>query len=99
MKRKHPQNLWERYSDDAIIHCRTEEEAKELLVQLNKRMAECKLELHPDKTKTVYCRSDVNLERHEHGSFDFLGYTFRKRIVKSKHGNFFNSFTTAASTF
>ena len=60
-------------------------------------MAECKLELHPDKTKIVYCRSDVNPERHEHESFDFLGYTFGRRIVKSKQGNFFNGFTPAVS--
>lgn len=97
IKRKHPQNPWERYADDAVIHCRTEEEAKVLLLQLNERMTECKLELHPDKTKIVYCRSDVYPEHHEHESFDFLGYTFRRRIVKSRHGNFFNSFTPAVS--
>lgn len=97
MNQKHPQNPWVRYADDAVIHCRTEEEAKALLVQLNKRMTDCRLELHPDKTKIVYCRSDVNPERYEHESFDFLGYTFRRRIVKSKHGNFFNSFTPAVS--
>lgn len=97
MKRKYPHNPWERYADDAVIHCRTEEEAKALLVKLDKRMAECRLELHPQKTKIVYCRSDVNPEHHEHESFDFLGYTFRRRIVKSKHGNFFNGFTPAVS--
>jgi RNA-directed DNA polymerase len=97
MELKHHQNPWERYADDAIIHCRTEEEAKALLAQLNVHMAECKLELHPNKTKIVYCRSDVNPERHEHESFDFLGYTFRRRIVKAKRGNFFNGFTPAVS--
>jgi len=90
-EQKHPQNPWERYADDAVIHCRTEQEAKTLLFQLNTRMAECRLELHPDKTKIVYYRSDVNPEHYEHESFDFLGYTFRRRIVKSKHGNFFNA--------
>lgn len=97
MKRKHLHNPWERYADDAVIHCRTEEEAKALLVKLDKRMAECRLELHPQKTQIVYCRSDVNPEHHEHESFDFLGYTFRRRMVKSKNGNFFNSFTPAVS--
>jgi RNA-directed DNA polymerase len=61
------------------------------------RMTECKLEVHPGKTKIVYCKSDVYPEHHEHESFDFLGYTFRRRIVKSRHGNFFNSFTPAVS--
>lgn len=98
MKFKHPQNRWERYADDALIHCRTEEEAKAVLVHLHERMTECKLELHPTKTKIVYCRSDVNPERHEHESFDFLGYTFRRRIVRSKRGNYFNGFTPAVST-
>jgi Retron-type reverse transcriptase len=58
MKQKHPLNHWERYADDAVIHCWTEEEAKALMVQLNERMTECKLEVHPGKTKIVYCRSD-----------------------------------------
>jgi len=97
MEWKYPKNPWERYADDALIHCQTEEEAKGLLVQLKERMAECKLELHPDKTRIVYCRSDVNPERHEYEAFDFLGYTFRRRIVKSKRGNYFNNFTPAAS--
>jgi RNA-directed DNA polymerase len=78
MKQKHPHNPWERYADDAVIHCRTEEEAKALLVQLDKRMAECRLELHPQKTKIIYCRSDVNPEHHEHESFDFLSETYCK---------------------
>lgn len=93
MKQKHPQNPWERYADDGLIHCWTEEEAKTLLLQLNGRMAECKLGLHPDITKIVYCRSDEYSEHHEHKSFDFFGYIFRRCIVKSKYGNFFNSFT------
>ena len=84
MKRKHPQNPWERYADDAVIHCRTEKEAKTLLMQLNKRMAECRLELHPDKTKIVYCRSDVNPGHYEHESFDFLGYTFRRAYCEEQ---------------
>lgn len=60
-------------------------------------MLKCKLEIHPEKTRIVYCRSDKNTERHEHESFDFLGYTFRRRLVKSKYGNFFNAFTPAVS--
>ncbi|MEG1254882.1 group II intron maturase-specific domain-containing protein [Clostridium sp.] len=58
---------------------------------------ECKLEIHPDKTRIIYCRSDKFNSRHEHESFDFLGYTFRRRYVKSKYGNFFNAFTPSVS--
>jgi RNA-directed DNA polymerase len=97
MEIKHPRNPWARYADDAVIHCHTKEEAIRLLESLNKRMNECKLELHPDKTKIVYCRSDSFPHRYENESFDFLGYTFRRRLARSKYGNFFNSFTPAVS--
>ena len=97
MKREFPENEWVRYADDGIIHCRTKEEAEYILGKLKERMLKCKLEIHPEKTRIVYCRSDKNTERHEHESFDFLGYTFRRRLVKSKYGNFFNAFTPAVS--
>lgn len=97
MEKQFPQNPWARYADDGVIHCRTKEEAEQLLGTLKKRMLACKLEIHPEKTRIVYCRSDKYPERHEHESFDFLGYTFRRRLVKSKSGNFFNSFTPAVS--
>lgn len=67
------------------------------VVQLKERMNECGLELHPEKTKIVYCQSDKNNGNHENQTFDFLGYTFRKRQVKSKYGEFFNGFTPAVS--
>lgn len=97
MERKYPQNPWVRYADDGVIHCRTEEESKALQEKLKERMIACRLELHPEKTCIVYCRSDVNSERHKHESFDFLGYTFCRRIVRSRKGNFFNGFTPAVS--
>lgn len=92
-----PHNPWCRYADDGIAHCRSKEEAERLVEKLQKRMLECKLEIHPEKTRIVYCRSDKYPERHEYESFDFLGYTFRRRWVKSKAGNFFNGFTPAVS--
>lgn len=97
MHRKHPNNPWVRYADDGLVHCGTRDEAQQILRGLEERLLSCKLEIHPEKTRIVYCRSDRFLERHEHESFDFLGYTFRRRLVKSKHGNFFNSFTPAVS--
>jgi len=97
MEKKFPANQWVRYADDGIVHCRTKEEAEYIARELKKRMLECKLELHPEKTRIVYCRSDKFIGRHEHESFDFLGYTFRRRHVRSKYGNFFNTFSPAAS--
>ena len=92
-----PQNQWVRYADDGIIHCKTKEEVEYILGKLKERMPECKLEIHPEKTCIVYCRSDRNTGRHEYESFNFLGYTFRRRFVRSKYGNFFHAFTPAVS--
>jgi RNA-directed DNA polymerase len=97
MYRENPQNPWARYADDGVIHCRTKEEAEQLLSKLRIRLQECKLEIHPEKTRIVYCRSDKFQGKHENESFDFLGYTFRRRWIKSKRGNLFNGFTPAVS--
>lgn len=97
MVTQNPNNPWARYADDGVVHCQTKDEAEQLLARLKTRLATCKLEVHPDKTRIVYCRSDKNTERHEYETFDFLGYTFRCRFTKTKKGNFFNSFTPAVS--
>lgn len=94
----YPNNPFERYADDAIIHCRTEEEARTIKQALSERMEQCQLELHPQKTKIVYCKDDKRKEEAEISSFDFLGYTFRKRTAKSKNGQLFNGFNPAIST-
>ena len=97
MKGTQAGNPWERYADDAVIHCRSKGEAEKLRSQLEKRMADCKLELHPEKTRIVYCKSDQNRGSHENESFDFLGYTFRIRYVKNRKGEYFQGFNPAAS--
>lgn len=93
----YPNNPWVRYADDGIINCQTEAKAKEILEALKIRARECGLEIHPEKSKIVYCRSDIFNERYENESFDFLGYTFRRRNIKTKNGNFFNTFSPAVS--
>jgi len=97
MQTQNPGNPWVRYADDAVIHCQTKEEAEALLERLKVRLEECRLEVHPEKTRIVYCRSEKNKERHEHESFDFLGYTFRCRKVLTKFGKITSSFTPAVS--
>jgi RNA-directed DNA polymerase len=97
MERKNPENPWARYADDGVVHCQSKEEAEQVLEKLRGRLKECKLELHPEKTRIVYCRCDKFQGRHENESFDFLGYTFRRRWVKSKQGKFFYGFTPAVS--
>lgn len=97
MKRNRPQNPWARYADDGVAHCRTRGEAEELLGQLHRRFRECGLELHPDKTRIVYCKDDDRRGDFPEIKFDFLGYTFRPRRSKSRHGKFFINFTPGVS--
>jgi RNA-directed DNA polymerase len=88
---------FERYADDAVVHCETKAQAQHVLEAIAQRMAQVGLELHPDKTRIVYCK-DANRQRsHEHERFDFLGYTFRPRLSKSKDDHFFVNFSPAIS--
>jgi Reverse transcriptase (RNA-dependent DNA polymerase) len=73
----------ERFADDVIVHCRTEREAKEVRAAIGERFRNCGLELHPEKTKIVYCK--VRKGSHTHEKFDFLGYEFRPQKTKESH--------------
>jgi len=90
MDREFPGSPWERYADDAVIHCNTEAQARSLWAALSQRLGSLGLELHPDKTKVVYCKDANRRGNSEHTSFDFLGYTFRARRAKSRQGYFIN---------
>jgi RNA-directed DNA polymerase len=97
MRKTYPQLPFERYADDAIAHCRTETEAQQLLEAVEARMRECRLELHPVKTKIVYCKDEDRRGTYRNEKFDFLGYTFRPRRSKSRYGKFFINFSPAVS--
>ncbi len=87
-----------RYADDGILHCRTEAEANRMREQLAVRLRECGLELHPEKTRVVYCKDSNRNGKHVNVQFDFLGYTFRPRFAESRAGaRFVGSATTAVS--
>jgi group II intron reverse transcriptase/maturase len=89
---------WCRYADDGLVHCRSEEEAQHMLEVLKQRFGSCGLELHPVKTKIVYCKDGSRKGRYEHTSFDFLGYTFRRRLCRNrKRNSVFVNFTPAVS--
>ena len=88
---------FERYADDAVVHCATEAQAHHVLGAIAQRMAQVGLELHPDKTRIVYCKDADRQGSHEHEQFDFLGYTFRPRLSKSRHGHHFVNFSPAVS--
>lgn len=97
LKRNYPQCPFERYADDAVIHCKTEAEAQELKIALGKRLEECGLQMHPEKTKIVYCKDDNRKGDYVNTKFDFLGYGFQPRWAKSKKGEMFVSFSPAIS--
>jgi RNA-directed DNA polymerase len=80
-----------------IIHAKSRAQAEQVLEAVRQRLRECRLELHPEKTKIVYCQDSDRKGQHEHIQFDFLGYTFRPRRAKNRWGKFFVSFLPAIS--
>jgi RNA-directed DNA polymerase len=97
MQRNHPSIPFERYADDVIVHAKSKAQAEQLLEAIRVRLAACGLELHPEKTKIVYCQDSDRKGQHEHIQFDFLGYTFRPRRAKNHRGKFFVSFLPGVS--
>ena len=97
LSREFPTVNFERYADDAVVHCASEAQAQQVLDAIACRMAQVGLELHPDKTRIVYCKDSGRKGSHEHERFTFLGYTFRPRDARSKHGNRFASFSPGVS--
>ena len=97
LKRGFPGVPFERYADDIICHCRSEQEAEKLHEVLKRRFLECGLELHVEKTKTVYCKDTNRKGGYPAQQFDFLGYCFRPRKAKWPNGSCGTSFLPAAS--
>jgi RNA-directed DNA polymerase len=97
MRKEFPACPFERYADDAIIHCSSETQTRQLLDMLRQRFAECRLELHPQKTRIVYCKDANRQCNYPELQFDFLGYTFRPRGAMNRSGKMFVSFIPAVS--
>jgi RNA-directed DNA polymerase len=96
MGREYPACPFERYADDVVAHCDSEEHARMLRDSIADRLGALGLELHPVKTKIVFCKDANRPGESEHTSFDFLGYTFRARLARGRRG-FFVSFLPAIS--
>ena len=96
--REFPTVPFERYADDGILHCKTKTQAHALRDAIIERLAQVGLELNLDKTRIVYCKDSGRTGSHEHEQFDFLGYTFRPRLARSKTGKKFVSFLPAVQT-
>jgi len=98
MARTHPDLPWCRYADDGLVHCCTEKEAEAVKAELQARLAACHLEMHPAKTKIVYCRDGKRRGKYSNVKFDFLGYCFRPRLVRRFRDNsLFAGFNPAVS--
>jgi len=97
MEKRFPYLHFERYCDDAVVHCKTEKQAQFVRAAIARRLAQCGLELHPDKTRVVYCKDENRSGRYANERFDFLGYTFRPRRAKTKTGKLFVGFLPAVS--
>jgi RNA-directed DNA polymerase len=98
LARNYPDCPFERYADDAVVHCKSERQARRVLDGLAERMNEVGLTLHPNKTRVVYCKDGTRRGSYEHTSFTFLGYEFRARGARNpRTGETFISFLPAIS--
>ena len=97
MADNHADTPFERYADDIVIHCRTEAQALAIQRAVQQRLAACRLELHPEKTKIVYCRDSNRNRVYPRIAFDFPGFTFRPRKAINRWGRVFLSFLPGVS--
>ncbi len=89
MARNFPAITFERYVDDAVVHCESETQAREVAAAIAERMEQAGLRVHPGKTRIVYCKDGKRRGSYEHTSFTFLGFTFQQRRVRDRHGKQF----------
>jgi hypothetical protein len=97
MQTTQPRNPFVRYADDAVIHCRSRNQTRWMLGAVARRLEDCKLTMHPTKSKVVYCKDGRRRGNYENVQFTFLGFTFRPRCAKGKEGKLFTSFLPAVS--
>ena len=99
LERKYPHCSFERYADDVIIHCKTQNVGLMVMKALKGRLKECGLEMHPMKTKLVYCKDSNRTGIFPNITFDFLGYTFKPRMAQNSiRGEWFTNWLPAVST-
>jgi len=98
MERRYPQCRFSRYADDAVVHCHSQGQARQVMPSIASRLAECGLTMHPEKSKVVYCKDSNRTRVYPHVHFTFLGFTFRPRKALSKTRRIFTSFLPGAST-
>ncbi|MCJ7722214.1 group II intron reverse transcriptase/maturase [Candidatus Bathyarchaeota archaeon] len=97
MRINHPEIRFERYADDVVVHCSSYEESARIKLQIKERLATCKLTLHEEKTKIVYCKKSGRDIKYPLVSFDFLGYEFKPRRTIDRTGRIFTGFNPGMS--
>jgi RNA-directed DNA polymerase len=97
MKRNYPTCPFARYADDAVVHCSSKQQAEQVMLAIDARLAECGLAMHPEKSRIVYCQDSNRTESFPHVQFTFLGFTFRPRKAMSKQRRVFTSFLPGVS--
>lgn len=97
MKRAFPQCPFARYADDAVVHCRSQEQAEEVMRSIASRLAQCGLTMHPEKSKIVYCKDSNRTKAYPKVQFTFLGFTFRPRKAIGRQNRIFTGFLPGAS--
>ena len=97
MQKTHPECPFARYADDAVVHCRSQAAAERLLAEIDERLASCRLTMHPDKSKVVYCKDSNRRRDYPWIQFTFLGFTFKPRAAVDKRGQKFTNFLPAVS--
>ena len=90
-------SIFARYADDAVLHCRSKSQAQKVIAGLAMRFEAIGLKLHPTKTKIVYVGRGIMPT--ENCEFTFLGYDFRRRVLRDKRGKlFFRTYPGAAKS-
>ncbi|MGP8271820.1 MAG: reverse transcriptase domain-containing protein [Terracidiphilus sp.] len=97
MKRTNPSCPFARYPDDAVVHCRTQKQAAEVMQSIALRLADCGLAMHPEKSKVVYCKDSNRTASYPYAHFTFLGFTFRPRKANDCRKRAFTSFLPGVS--
>jgi len=97
MKRTHPSCPFARYADDAVVHCRSREQAEAVMRSIALRLTECGLAMHPEKSRVVYCKDSNRTASYPQVHFTFLGFTFRPRRAISSQNRIFTSFLPGVS--
>jgi group II intron reverse transcriptase/maturase len=97
LARMQPLVRFERYCDDAIVHCVSEQQAQYIKRSIKERLARFGLELHPVKTKIVHCAQEGKPQGQYCGEFTFLGFTFRPRYARLGDGRWKSGYLPAVS--